>query len=237
MERGFQIMTFRRLLLGLVTLTVIGAMAQTASATIITINMDTEFSGATPPAGPPPWATATFNDFGGTGSVLLTLSAAGLVGTEFIADWFFNVDVADPSLVVITANDISALDSFTTIQGLNCCQANGDGDFDIQFNLDPPPGPPNPLTSGETVSFFLTFPGLTADSFAVGSAANPGGGLFGLFSAAHVQSIGTGGEFSGWVTGDEFVREQGAPEPGSLFILGAGLVSLGLIGGARRSKK
>ena len=51
-----------------------------ASATSITFDLDTTFSGSAP-AGGSPWATATFDDaFGGSETVRLTMSASGSHG-------------------------------------------------------------------------------------------------------------------------------------------------------------
>src|SRR5262245_36909390 len=79
-------------------------MGSQASATLITFGLTAEYSNAADPAGPKPWATATFDDGGGSGSVTLTLNAKNLTASEFISEWDFNLDpTLDPSKLVFSA--------------------------------------------------------------------------------------------------------------------------------------
>jgi hypothetical protein len=196
----------------------------------IAINLNTEFSGATAPAGSTSWLVATFEDQGG-GVVRLTMDASGLVGTEFVSEWSFNLDNVtplDPTLLTFTAVDISDIPGFSTAAdidtGVDAFQADGDGKFDILFNF-PTSGAGGGVarfTTGESVVIDITYGGVgtfNEGSFNFGSA--PGGGNGTFHSAAHVQSIGTSGSGSGWVGNtDRPVVGQGGdvPEAASLIV-------------------
>lgn len=62
-----------------------------AQAAILTFPASIEFSGATPPSGPSPWVTVVFDDQGGSGSVLMSLTATNLTGVEFITSLQLNL--------------------------------------------------------------------------------------------------------------------------------------------------
>src|SRR5688500_8097342 len=70
-------------------------LAAPSHAAVVTYNLDVEFSGATAPSGPAPWATASFDDsYGGPNTVRLTMTTGGLTGSEFLSGWYFNLDPA-----------------------------------------------------------------------------------------------------------------------------------------------
>jgi hypothetical protein len=201
----------------------------------ITFELDTEFSGGTPPAGPSPWVTATFEDLAG-GGVQLTISASGLVGTEFISEFYFNLDPTKnaasfaPTSIGTSAGTQTDWNIFGS--GSNSFKADGDGFFDFVLDLPPPPGTTaDKFTAGET--FVITWAaslGLTAADFNYASVNGPVGKT-GFYAAAHVQSIGTD-DLSGWI-GDGG-NGGTAPEPGTLALLGLGLAGLGIA--ARRKQ-
>ena len=87
------------------------AISTSAAGTTLTLGLDVEFSGATPPAsGTTPWVTATFDDsFGGANTVRLTMTAGNLTGNENIELFYFNFDPGlNPLDLTFTAIDNSA---------------------------------------------------------------------------------------------------------------------------------
>jgi len=199
-----------------------------AGAATLTFDLSIEFSGATTPGGTPPFVTATFDDsVGGPNDVRLTMSASGLVGTESVANLFFNFDSAlDPTQITFTPVDNTASVPNAILTGVNAFQADGDGFFDIKFDFPPAPGSFGPrFTTGEMVVYDLTYTGpIDVGSFNFFSA--PGGGAGSFLSAAHIQSIGELGEGSGWI--------GAVPEPSTVLLFGMGLVGLVAVG--RRSR-
>jgi hypothetical protein len=186
---------------------------------------DFEFSGATPPAGPSPWITANFKDLVG-GGVELTVANTGLVGSEYVSGFYFNLD---PALLATSyhpsATGTGTQSLFNSISsGTDAYKADGDGHFD--FLIDFPNGNDDRFTAGETfvVKVGVGDGSITSDDFLFPSVNGPVG-KNGFLIAAHVQSIGTSGG-SGWVTGglqpDPRIVE--APEPSSIALLGTVLV-------------
>ena len=78
---------------------VLTAVAGSARADSITFTLDTPLAGKVPASGAP---TITFDDLGGTGTVIMTMSLEGLTDPdEFVTNWYFNSAV-DPTSFTFT---------------------------------------------------------------------------------------------------------------------------------------
>jgi hypothetical protein len=198
----------RELTLGALALAA-GVFVSGAQAAVITYDASIEFSGATPPAGAGPWLRTTISD-AGADTVTIEFNNIGLVGTEFVANWFLNLN---PALNPVSLNFQSPVQvgSFalpTINRGVNAFQADGDGLFDVR--LDFSNAGPQRFGVGEKLTYTVTgISGLNATDFAFVSVNGPVGAN-GFPMAAHVLSIGPNGEGSGWVS---------VPEPAALSVL------------------
>jgi PEP-CTERM motif len=204
-----------------------------AHATSITGVLDFTFSGSSPSGDP----TVTVDDGGVPGSVELTFDLTDLSPTEFADDFYLNFnpakDVTALSIVQNTGDLVNEI-----VIDLNNNKADGDGFFDILFDWPPPPGSPsNVFGAGETATFTVTgIADLVATDFVFPSINGPVG-KNGFYAAAHIQSIGTDGEDSGWVgvDTDPTITTHGVPEPASVLLLGLSFSALGVA--RRRSSK
>lgn len=198
-------------------------------------NLNIEFSGPgagiSAPAGSGPWMTVSFAD-NGTDSVLMTLTN-NLTGSEFVDQFLWNVDpglVPNPEadLMVDWVDDGSstepnsiALKDNNPAQGggYSLFKPDGDGYFDFHF------GWLNGVFTGTEVAVFeITGTGVLAAWFDDFSEPKQGGavGKGPFHAAAHISSIGAGGEDSGWV-GDLI------PLPSAAGMAFAGLLGLGCV--------
>ncbi|MBI4583497.1 MAG: PEP-CTERM sorting domain-containing protein [Planctomycetes bacterium] len=218
-----------RFLRSLFLLSIVGlGMAVFPSATLaLTIELDTEFSGADAPTGPAPWVVITVEDVNAT-TVKVTISNSGLTGSEFSESVYLNLNPAiDPTN--LTFNQLSG-EPATFSTDTDAFKADGDGFFDILVDFPPPPGSQK-FEAGETAVFEITHSGgISAADFDYQSASGGGNGTF--TAAAHIQGIGPDGNDSGWI-GDGNGR---VPEPGTLILLGMGLAFSALFGASRRRK-
>jgi hypothetical protein len=203
--------------------------AAAVRADTLAFGLDIPFSGANQPAGTAPWITATFDDsFGDANTVRLTLSASNLVSEESVSSWHFNFDPGlVPTLLTFTVVDNSAAVPNAINKGVDSFLANGDGMYDILFDLPPPSGAfPARFTTGETIIYDIGYISpITVASFDFLSAVGGGQGEF--ISAAHIESIGPSGDGSGWI--------GYVPEPSSALLFASGLIGLALNRGRRRA--
>lgn len=204
------------------------SVASSTQANTLSFDFNTIFSAnAIAPSGSAPFMTAVFDDGGTAGSVTLTMTISASAAPSDVTGVYFNFD---PSL------DLSAL-SFThvsgstangIISGTDCCKADGDGLYDIQFDFPPPTGS-DKWTAGQTVVYDITSTdAITASSFSFLSA--PGGGAGGPFlAAAHFQN--TDPNISG---SSAWIGVSTVPLPAAAWLFGSGLLSL--TGLARRKR-
>ncbi len=209
------------------------AAAGQAKAATNTFDFDVVFSGETP-GGSGPYLTATFDDGAADAGydVRLTVHAGNLdPGLESATKLYFNLDPAlDASLLTFNA-EYTADSVPNSVSGAdNAYKADGDGWYDVYFNMPPPTGQYGPrFTDNETLIYDIGYSGaetLDISSFTYFSV--PGGAEGQYLAAAHIQNIGgngMGSEGSGWV--------GVVPEPVSstLFLVGAATL------GYRRFKK
>ena len=224
-----------------------GAMLglSSASAAIVQLQYADIFSdGAVAPTGAAPWLEVIIDDDTGNGSsVELTINALSSLNDADVIDLYFNVNPAislDPNGLTGTQTDnlTFALDSITggdgsvgpitTAYGTNGYQADGDGLYDIRFDLPPPPGT-DVFSAGETIVYTVTRGGgaaLTAMDFFELSA--PAGGSGPFISAAHLRSTGPTGDDSAWISATV------VPLPAAAWLL---VSSLGMFGIAMRRRR
>lgn len=214
----------RLLLIGLLVAVVMGFVSS-ASAATITFGLDIEFSGASAPASATtPWVTIILDDFfGDANTVRLTVEATNLTGGttgENINSFLLNFDPSlDVSLLTYTAIDVFDSSPNAVNFQTNDFMADGDGSFDIEFDMPPPPGNSDSrFTGGETIIFDLVYVSpISASSFDFLSEPPPGGGAGPFSAAAQIQRIN--GNKSGWIAP--------IPEPSTAVLFGLGVMALG----------
>jgi hypothetical protein len=197
--------------------------ATTAGAAILTINLDAVMDDSlTPPQGTPPWLTLTFTDLA-SNSVRADFTATDLTGSEFVSEWFFNLDTAlDPTLLTFTPI-IPVTGAFTLptiFAGTDAYKANGGGYYDLKLVFDTSGGSPARFTSGDVLSYQLSYGAGIIDALSFDFDDVDPLGITNR-SAAHVQGIGFDGEDSAWIAD--------LPEPSIALhaLLAAGVWALG----------
>lgn len=191
----------------------------------------------TPPS--PWWLKAVFTDV--AGGVELTLSA-NLSEDNFVTEWDFNVADAYLSGLTFAVESVSGI-APTPLPGIgsDAYKADGTGgSFDIGFIFEQSNKPGVDRFDGtDSITYKITsnVTGFNAEAFNVLSYDGTGG----WHTAAHIQNIspdpivyGDDGKpiTSTWI-GDGKINP--IPEPGTILLLGAGL--LGLLGFGRKLRK
>ena len=199
-------------------------------ATSMSLPMSQEFSGATAPAGSAPWLTPKFDDENTPGTVKFTLETTNLTGSEFVSGLYLNIDPAmDPADLSFGSITKTGTFSDPTISlSTDTYKADGDGKYDILLSFSTSSG--SEFGAGEELTVIITgsnsAAGLEATDFAFLSLPSGGNGPF--HAAAHIQSIGAGGD-SGWIApGFGFDPFNTIPEPSALALLSSGALLVGI---------
>jgi hypothetical protein len=218
------------------------AVSQPASAVIVSSTLNTDFSGATDATGFP---TISFNDFDGSGTVHVILNNTGLApaDTAFTSDWWFNFS-GDATQLTLGNFTTSGGDGVTLPPGVATCnnctgggnsefRPDGDGFFDVWLEFATAAG--GRFDAGEIVEFDITLAGITADNFNLQSIDGPGDTTNDHWCAAtHGQGLTNGAsDFLGGQCDRFPPAGNGAPEPGTLLLLGATALGAGLVGRRR----
>jgi hypothetical protein len=208
----------------------VGSFAMSAEA-VLTFDLNNVFSGFTP-SGNTPYATATFATVS-TGTVTLTMT--NLMGSgQFITEWDFNSAVTSGLTFTYDAVNSTKPAATSVTLASDCCQADGDGLYDIEFQFAQAQA--NRFTAG-TVIYTITGDAITEATFNL--LSTPAGGAGPFHTAAHAQGIPNtsgGSTCSGWIS-DTVLGSKNADtsgtcgatvaEPSVLLFGGLGLAFVG----------
>ncbi|MDY0187568.1 MAG: VPLPA-CTERM sorting domain-containing protein [Syntrophus sp. (in: bacteria)] len=207
---------------------VFGLASGQAQAAMMTYSLGTAFNGKVDPKSPltpDGWLMAAFDDSGGSGSVILTLTSGLGAAGEFISQVDFSVHPAiDPSGLEIerTGGTSDGIVSRIIATDQNNQTAAGSHGYDVELQFKRASG--NRFDGvGETVILTLSGSGLTAEDFDFWNAGTGDS----AHVAAHIQGISTlwpDPEDSTWIKDPAPV-----PLPAAAWMLGPGLLGLAVI--------
>jgi hypothetical protein len=180
-------------------LTVISALSIfSAPAEAATYQLGNVFSDpAEAPAGSGPWLTFSstkMND-------MVTIEfEANLTGSEYVSEWYINLDPAlNPSNLVFS-NPIKTgdFDLPKLAFALNAYKADGDGFYDIKLTFSPKNS--ERFNYGEKLSYQVSYSGGTIEETSFSFLSEPGGEIGPFTSAAHVRGTVKNGSGSAWIS-------------------------------------
>lgn len=171
------------------------------------------------------WATALFEDTGVAGHVKLTMAVSQALAssTSYVSQWNFNV----LNMPTITVTNIDAPAANTVTYASNCCQVNGpSGHFDLRFEFNT--SNPGNLAQGADSIYELVGTNLTAASFNQLTPLESNGRQGGLLASVKVQGAGNSYDVKGALDDGVIDPEGEVPEPGTLALIGLGLLGASL---------
>jgi hypothetical protein len=175
--------------------------ASTLGAAVLTLNLNAVMDGSsTPPQGSSPWLSVTFTDLG-TNSVRADFAATDLTGSEFISEWYFNLDPAlDPSLLTFAPiTPVTGAFALPTVfAAADAYKANGGGFYDFKLDFSTAGGSSNRFTAGDVLSYQLSHSTGIIDAMSFDFDDVDGHSILNR-SAAHVQGIGPEAMDSAWI--------------------------------------
>ena len=211
------------------------------SAHALLYEFNAVISGETP-GGQKPWLTAEFtnttrkinND--DKSGVLLKLRAPHLVSnTEFVTKWFFNntLENAIEGLMFSYQFEGTALakKNFYPVD-VDDLHAGAGALFDVYFQFQANNN--KRFENGDSADIFMYgVQGLTAETFNAVSTHTTNSPNKQYFAEAHIQGISTG-TGSAWVV--PITTPAPVPEPGTMILLGFGMLGLSVYGKRRMNK-
>lgn len=189
-------------------------------ASEILYQFNTPFPSDPSPVGAAPWIDAFFSN-ATPGTVFLTITNAGFVGSELASELYFNLNPnLDPNSLIFTlvsSNGSFAIPSIDH-QNADSYKADGDGKYDMRLNFGTANG--TTFTTGDSISYQITgISSLTAFDFGYLSA--PAGGSGPFYAAGHIQGIPPNGSVSTWIEpGGGPIPIVPVPEPAPVALLG-----------------
>jgi len=209
------------ILLGL--LIILFPFATSTHALELVFNYNYAYTG-TAPSGTAPWLRVTFENMGtsiqGNKIVRLTFEALSINPGEFVTNWYFNLN-PNIDLTKLTSQYFYGPQA-TFSFGEDQFKAPGDGNFDMKVSFPTAENGRFGYTGNARYQIESPDSSFSIASFNFYSTPDTGDGKS-FLSAAHVQGLAYG-DGSGHVAPMTLV-----PEPGTLLLLGLGLVGIGLI--------